>query len=336
MAHIAPRDLATAGALAAKIATRRCDDASLAGPLAEVARAVDARAVIVFSVRNRPGGLELERLDVAGGLDPRLFASAFERHLAAQREDGAALAGELTQRRCRNRFELVDPRTDLGGLWSKLLAPFGLHHHQVLRALVEDDQPLGWIATVHRGMPPSTVRRRLAALVPPLRERLAFDRRIARQPLVDDLAEVLLEQMPHPAFAIGRTGRVELANGGARAWLQSDPGAATAALLDALAGRPGGRSARTLRLASVTLVRFESPDADARLDMRVERAAERWQLTPRQRDVLRLLARGCTNAAIAAQLGISARAVELHVTAILDGAAVDNRASLVARVLAND
>lgn len=50
--------------------------------------------------------------------------------------------------------------------------------------------------------------------------------------------------------------------------------------------------------------------------------------------MLDLVASGATNAAIAEALEIKERTVEFHLSAILDKAAVDNRATLIARLLA--
>jgi len=77
-----------------------------------------------------------------------------------------------------------------------------------------------------------------------------------------------------------------------------------------------------------------APTFDERIAGAVTAAATRGSLTPRQQEVLGLVVRGHANAAIAGWLGVSTRAVELHVTAILDRSGADNRASLVSRVLA--
>ena len=49
------------------------------------------------------------------------------------------------------------------------------------------------------------------------------------------------------------------------------------------------------------------------------------QLTPRQGDVLRLLARGLANKEIATELGMSTSTVRVHVTAVLKALGVENR-----------
>jgi DNA-binding NarL/FixJ family response regulator len=58
------------------------------------------------------------------------------------------------------------------------------------------------------------------------------------------------------------------------------------------------------------------PEVVAHMLGRRERDAPLEQLTPRERDVLGLMAEGRTNRAIAIELSVSERAVERHVTAI--------------------
>lgn len=76
------------------------------------------------------------------------------------------------------------------------------------------------------------------------------------------------------------------------------------------------------------------PDTDVQIVDRARTAAARWVLTPRQTEVLELVSRGLATATVAAILGVSERAVELHVTAIFDRVGVDSRAALINRVLA--
>lgn len=54
-------------------------------------------------------------------------------------------------------------------------------------------------------------------------------------------------------------------------------------------------------------------------------AAPSVQLTPRQEEVLRLLARGLANKEIASELGMSPSTVRVHVTAVLKALGVENR-----------
>jgi DNA-binding NarL/FixJ family response regulator len=67
---------------------------------------------------------------------------------------------------------------------------------------------------------------------------------------------------------------------------------------------------------------------------RLELARQRWDLTPKQHEVLGMLVGGATNKAIASALGRSVGSVELHVTAILKRAACTHRSELIARFFA--
>jgi len=64
---------------------------------------------------------------------------------------------------------------------------------------------------------------------------------------------------------------------------------------------------------------------------RLDAAARRWELTPKQADVLGLLVHGLTNRSIAAALGCAESTVELHVTTLLRKAHCSGRAQVVAR-----
>ena len=57
------------------------------------------------------------------------------------------------------------------------------------------------------------------------------------------------------------------------------------------------------------------------------------ELTPREMDVLRLLAQGLPNRKIAAQLTINERTVKYHVSAILAKLEVSNRTEAVMRAI---
>jgi DNA-binding NarL/FixJ family response regulator len=76
------------------------------------------------------------------------------------------------------------------------------------------------------------------------------------------------------------------------------------------------------------------PSETAELDHKCALASSRWELTSRQREVLRELASGATNRVIAATLGTSERTIEVHVAAIFDKAAVSSRAELIAALWA--
>jgi DNA-binding CsgD family transcriptional regulator len=65
--------------------------------------------------------------------------------------------------------------------------------------------------------------------------------------------------------------------------------------------------------------------------VRLQHAVGEWQLTPRQADVLALVATGKTNKEIAGALDCADNTVELHVTNVLRKAGVTSRTQLIAR-----
>jgi DNA-binding CsgD family transcriptional regulator len=71
-------------------------------------------------------------------------------------------------------------------------------------------------------------------------------------------------------------------------------------------------------------------DADP-VASRIDQAALHWKLTPRQTDVLSLVATGKANKEIAKELACADNTVELHVTRLLRKANVTSRSQLIAR-----
>jgi DNA-binding NarL/FixJ family response regulator len=106
--------------------------------------------------------------------------------------------------------------------------------------------------------------------------------------------------------AIGRALRK-----GARAAIPDHAGAAMVAA--ACRAAAAGLVARPARSAAATRTRRSTRIAPELVDPLPDAAP----LTPRERDVLRLLAGGLGNKAIARRLGISAETVKAHVSAIL-------------------
>jgi len=154
--------------------------------------------------------------------------------------------------------------------------------------------------------------------------------------------ETVLGLISRPALLIDRGGRIRLANVSGARLLGRDRAHIQGALQQAARG---DRSERAWRLTPVGGAPLTSGFI-AVLDPVDERApavavavprrgvaAERWQLTTRQAAVLELVAAGATNATIAEALGIKQRTVEFHLSVIFDKAGVDNRATLIAKLL---
>lgn len=149
--------------------------------------------------------------------------------------------------------------------------------------------------------------------------------------------EAALEALGAAALVVDQRGRVEASNQLARDWLAADSARASAEVMRSLAARPGQGAFSVRRLDGVAgahffLVRRASIDED-RVARCVEEVVARHALTPAQGRVLAHLARGTSNRAIAAQLGVSERTVEVHVTALLNELDADGRAGLIAFVL---
>ncbi|CAN5805482.1 response regulator transcription factor [soil metagenome] len=97
-----------------------------------------------------------------------------------------------------------------------------------------------------------------------------------------------------------------------------------AGLLDAIARVAAGDAVFSPRLAGFVLDAFA--DAPAEAPAVVDRELD--LLTPRERDVLRLIARGYTYKELARQLAISVKTVETHVSSVLRKLQLSNRHEL--------
>src|SRR5712691_2275375 len=165
----------------------------------------------------------------------------------------------------------------------------------------------------------SDVVRVLVCEVPALQRRLALEQKLAdAERLAADLGAAL-EHVPAPAFVVRKGTAVVYANAAGRAMHR-------ARVLERL--RSPDKSARLS--GELQLVILDVPRTDpAPL---VALAASRWSLTPRQAEVLELVARGFSNRAVAESLGCAGSTVELHVGALLDKSECESRAQLMARL----
>lgn len=154
---------------------------------------------------------------------------------------------------------------------------------------------------------------------------------IAEIDLARGCLEAVLERLEVPTFIARADGAVRYENSLGRLMREADPLALEGELRAAVAG---GRTEHTFALTPLTIAGwFLVSAAGGGTALCVERARRQYRLTRRQRDVLELVVVGATNRTIAELLGITERTVEVHLSAIYERAGVENRATLVSRVL---
>jgi DNA-binding CsgD family transcriptional regulator len=142
-----------------------------------------------------------------------------------------------------------------------------------------------------------------------------------------------LEEIPSAAYVVWADGRIAFATGAGREASDRAPGLVASRLLASLGGRD--ETFRVTRILSPGgASHFLAVERDGAIDLgsRVASAAARWGATPRQTEVLGLLALGQANKAIAGALGCAVSTVEIHVTALLTKAGCESRCELVSRI----
>jgi DNA-binding NarL/FixJ family response regulator len=152
--------------------------------------------------------------------------------------------------------------------------------------------------------------------------------------------DIALSAIDAPAFVVDLGGSVLHANSNALTLLAHDRQAVARSLAQAIAGTPADLTwdltplrGTEKRHGFLAILRGQRRTAIPAGAESLGAAINRWHLTPRQAQVLDLIARGFTNALIADDLGISEGTVEFHLTAIFDKAGVETRAKLLIRLL---
>jgi len=154
-----------------------------------------------------------------------------------------------------------------------------------------------------------------------------------------DAFETALSMIPHPTFVIGRGGELLHANAQGEQLLVRERVDIQRSLVQAVRGELHDHVWRLTSLGDALrpvgfIAVLEPNPARSGAAPDLQSVSGRWKLTARQAEVLELVARGATNATIADALGIKKRTVEFHLSALFDKAGVDNRATLIARLLA--
>jgi DNA-binding CsgD family transcriptional regulator len=192
---------------------------------------------------------------------------------------------------------------------------------------------LAWVGTVR--VEPYTIREKaaLSALVPALRRRLKLERRLDLGRLREAALSAALEGIPAPAFVVSAAGAIRIANSAGEALVQRKRTDVHQRLRESIAGRSTSFSVTPFSATGVPLHWLAIQRAEgAQVHPRVTLAAARWELTPRQIEVLELLAKGKPDKAIAMELGCTVGTAHLHVSAILARADVSSRAELIAKI----
>lgn len=243
----------------------------------------------------------------------------------------------------RNRvldaLDIIPPdEYEQSAIYHKAMRPAGMHRRRQPRVLLCDGPSLlAWFGTFYDGAVPPRLISLLRRVTPMLQRRLRVERMLERAPLGLAGLAACLSQLGAPAFVIAESGAIVETNDAGRALLDTSP-LTRRALAEALRRRPTPMPVQLTRLTepgapALWLAIMPSQTADESVVAAVTRASERWELTRRQREVLEHVINGAANVTIAAELQVSVRAIELHVTSLLDRAGVDSRSALVAQVL---
>jgi len=337
--------------IAEELATLRLDrpGSAIPGILPAARRALECESLLVLSPLERVTGWEIERFDHDNFPDGPAFRDRFLRFFETAPRRYAWYDASRPEPEQRNRvieaIAMIPPaELEASRIYREVIEPSGLHRHRQPRVLVCDGPSLlGWFGSFHPDPFDARQDRLLAALVPALQARMRIERQLAHTSRVRAVLDHALDQIGAPAFVVGATGNVLEASTSALALFATRRGEVTTAIAHAIAGRPPmlGLALELTRIAepgtpACYLAVVRAGSSDARIASAVLAASVRWGLTSRQREVLELVVRGIATPTIAAQLRVSARAIELHLTALFARANVDNRSALISAVLAPD
>jgi DNA-binding CsgD family transcriptional regulator len=143
----------------------------------------------------------------------------------------------------------------------------------------------------------------------------------------------VLEEIPSAAFVLWADGRIACFNRLGHSARELAPDSIDSGLLESLGGR--SEAYRVTRILAPGAPRhFLAVQAGGAVDPgpRLADAAARFGFTPRQTQVLGLLALGRSNKAIGSELGCAEATVEIHVTALLAKSGCASRLELMSRV----
>ncbi|HSN24871.1 MAG TPA: LuxR C-terminal-related transcriptional regulator [Kofleriaceae bacterium] len=320
------------------------DPAPLESAIPRLRQLADVESIICASPVQSTSGWTLDSFHADNLPNASRFRALFATYLSrVQRDIGwfNAVRPEPEQRNVLVDLAQMVPADELAAsaLYTQVLQPLHLHRHHIVRSLLCDGESLlAWVGAFNPTPFDAAQLELLEAAVPALQRRLVIDRQIESAPIVNAALAAVLEQIAGPAFIVSSNGRIHDVNGAGRAMLESRRKELSLTLIAALAGDTPPLPIEMIPLADHGvhghwLAVIRSRTADHRATSAIARTAARLKLTRRQREVLARVVVGESNATIAAALEISERAVEQHITALFDRAAVDSRAALVTYVL---
>lgn len=313
--------------------------------LPEIHRVLDTETVLVLTPAETLCGLDVARFHAVGFADPVGLRDAFVDVFRRQPLRYAWYDPIRPEPEQRNRLveahDLMKPgELEQSYIYERLLRPFGLHVHRQPRVLLCDGASLlAWFGSFHTGVVTVEQRRLLARIAPLLHRRLAVERRLGRIAAQPALAAAL-DHIGAPAFVLAGPDRIVEANAAGRVLLDTRRADIAAAFAGALVV---GNDAGELEIEVVPLRMNGCPDLslaiiragtrEVRIAASVAVATTRWQLTARQREILMRVLRGDASPTIAADLGVSRRTIELHLSALFARTQTTTRAELVAAAL---
>ena len=222
----------------------------------------------------------------------------------------------------------------------QLFERVGVGHCDQLRALICDgDGLLAWVGGFRERPFTHADRRVLQRVVPLIHRRLLLARYTEAPGLREAALCAALEAIPAEAYLIDGRARVVDTNELGRQMAAREGKALLEELQRALrlSTRTTRGEAGAFCLTRLTrqglpahylaVRRNTSRNSDPLLPL----ARQRWTLTPRQTEVLGLLARGLSNRAISIALGCAEGTIQLRVAALLTKIGAESRAEVVAR-----
>lgn len=307
--------------------------------LPEIRRLLEVETVLVLTPAESLVGLDVARFHIDGAADPAGLHEAFVDVCRRQPRRYAWYDPICPEPEQRNRLieahDVMPPgELEQSYIYHRLLVPFGLGQHRQPRVLLCDGSSLlAWFGCFHPQRIDSAQWRLLGRLARSMHARLLLERRLTSRP--DFALHAALEHVGGAAFVIAGDARIVDMNACGRALLESRRDDVVAAL----AGAPlqdlevEQVPMRLSGMPDLRLVLVRAISRAGRIASTVARAASRWQLTPKQCDVLTRVVAGDANTTIAADLHVSSRAVEMHLTELFSRTQTGNRAELVATVL---